>query len=119
MKQLMAGGGDSVLHGTTLVPLPDRSVNHKQGGNRLWTKLTDHRLAERNARFSHYGNCQTFIRNQAGEIAILRWKTPANFSPGVRHGTKHLRVSIILIAGLITFIACYEPIHWLTTTIRA
>lgn len=33
------------------------------------------------------------VNNQVGEIATSVGMTPANFSPGSCHGTKHLRVS--------------------------
>ena len=57
MKQLMAGGGVALI-GTTLVPLLSGLFGESQNKEVIafgQHTPTDHRLAERNARFSHYG----------------------------------------------------------------
>src|SRR5699024_8951911 len=57
MKQLMAGGGVALI-GTTLVPLLSGLFGSSQTKEVIafgQHTPTDHRLAERNARFSYYG----------------------------------------------------------------
>ena len=59
------------------------------------------------------------VNTQVGDIATQVGMTPANFSPGVFAMVRNVSESVIIpIAGLIlTFIACYELIQMIMTTI--
>ena len=59
------------------------------------------------------------VNTQVGDIATQVGTTPANFSPGVFAMIRNVSESVIIpIAGLIlTFIACYELIQMIMTTI--